>query len=119
MEQNEFRLFLEERQEYGVLVSNSADVSMRKEIGPQGPPKEKNIMSGEATRRQQDTPNSPKNTQEESDQRFPGRQDEGRQPNPEKDRDNPNKTDQDINKNRQNKPGQDKDNSHSDDMPRR
>ncbi len=39
-------------------------------------------MSGEATRRQQDTPSSPKNTQEESDQRFPGRQDEGRQPNP-------------------------------------
>ena len=73
-------------------------------------------MSSEATRRQQDIP---KNPQDESEQRYPGRQDEGRQPNPEKDRNNPKQTDQDINKNRQNNPGQDKNNPQSENVPRR
>jgi hypothetical protein len=69
-------------------------------------------MSGEATRRQPDN-----QKQDDTDQRFPGRQDEGRQPNPEKDRNNPNQTDPD--RNRQNNPGQDKNNSEKDNAPRR
>ncbi len=50
-------------------------------------------MSGEATRRQQDNQqNDQKNPQDQTEKRYPGRQDEGRQPNPEKDNHNPTET---------------------------